>query len=348
MNKITLESALALAKDVLLRCHVDVRSVVTLTDTFLYADKRGITTHGISRLPLYVEKIHSGHLNPLDQVEVISDSMGVAVMDAKNTFGQIAASHAVDTVLNKAKHVGIAAVGVRNSNNFGCAGYFGELIAKKGYIGFVFANAAPAIAPTGGTIPLLGTNPICFSFPGNDQYAPIVLDMATTVAARGKIRKAAKEGTKIPDNWATDSSGVPTTDPNEALKGLLLPIGGYKGYGLSLFVDIFAGLLTGSAFAGQVNPLGSLDNDSGNGHLFIALNPAFFLTEEDMNARISCLYRSVKKCGEPDKVFLPGEQGLQRYSEKKDYILLSDAQCDSIQKSAAEVGSDKKLKSYFS
>ena len=171
-------------------------------DTILFANRRGVATHGLGRLPLYVQKVASGHLNPNNEIKVLADNYAYALLDAQNGFGQVVAYKATGIAVEKAKKYGVAIVGVRNSNNFGTAGYFGDLAAREGCAAMVFANAAPAIAPTGGTRKIFGTNPLCFAFPGVDDFNPVVLDMATTVAARGKIRLAAKNGEKIPMDWA--------------------------------------------------------------------------------------------------------------------------------------------------
>ena len=204
-----------------------------VADSIVYAHTRGKHTHGIGRMPIYIRKIREGLLNPLTPMTLVRDNPALAVYDAENGFGQVAALRAMDTAISRAKLYGIGAAGVRNSNNFGTAGFIGEHAAFQGMIGFVIANSGPAIAPTGGRKAVLGTNPICAAFPGNDTIPPVIFDMACSNAARGKIRLAAKNGEKIPFGWAVDENGRETNDPNEALKGTMMPIGGYKGFGLA-------------------------------------------------------------------------------------------------------------------
>ena len=297
-----------------------------ILDTILFANQRGVATHGIGRLPLYVKKIKSGHFDPACRVETVSDSMGTAVLDAHNGFGQVAAYKATKLAIAKAKEYGVAVVGVRNSNNFGAAGYFGDLAAREGMAAMIYANAAPAIAPTGGTKTIFGTNPICYAFPGGAGEDPILLDMATTVAARGKIRLAAKNGEKIPADWATGPDGAPTDDPNEALKGALLPIGGYKGYGLSMFVDLLAGMLTGSAYGGGVKNLSKMDADSRNGHLFVVIDTQRFLPPEALKAATEQFRSSVKACGPEGRIFLPGEIEYLCREKHQDAVEISEKQ----------------------
>ncbi len=162
--------------------------------------------------------------------------------------------------------------------------------------------------------------------------------MATTVAARGKIRLAAKNGERIPYDWAIGPDGQPTDDPNVALLGSLLPIGGYKGYGLSMFVDIFAGMLTGSHFAGEVKNLSRMDEDSGNGHLFVVIDLDKFMTLDERRDRIAHFYQAVKACGDEGKVFMPGEIEYAKMKNSIDTIQISSKQFEDVNAMAEEIG----------
>lgn len=341
--KVTIKSIDNVVTETLRACSVDESSLEAVLDTVHYANRCGVPTHGVGRLPLYVRKIRAGHFEPKDKVELLSDSGATALLDAHNCFGQIAGKKAIDLAIEKAEEFGIAIVGVRNSNNFSAAGYFGNYAAQKGMAAIVCANAAPAIAPTGGNKTLFGTNPLCYAFPGTENRDPIILDMATTVAARGKIRLAAKNGDKIPMDWAVDANGQPTDDPTEALKGSLLPIGGYKGYGLSLFIDLFAGLLMGSAFAGGVKPLSTMDADSGNGHMFIVFDVKRFLTQHELEERLDVFYQAVKSCGEKGNVWLPGEKELTKAAIQSETVEISAKQFEEINAIAESVGAVSRL-----
>lgn len=341
--RVTVESIENVVLETLGKVGVDRKDCFVILDTILFANKRGVATHGVGRLPLYVEKIKAGHLNPKNEMQILFDLEATALMDARNGFGQIAAYKAVTLAIAKAKKYGISVVGVRNSNNFGTAGYFGDLAARVNCAALIFANAAPAIAPSGGNKMIFGTNPLCFAFPGSGKHDPILLDMATTVAARGKIRLAAKNGEKIPLDWALGPDGKPTDDPNVALQGSLLPIGGYKGYGISFFVDIFAGLLSGSSYGGKVKNLNKMNENSGNGHLFIIIDVEKFMSIEEKDNRIEYLYRAVKDCGEPGKVFVPGEIEYNRLYQNAVSVEISEKQIEEINKTAASVGVDSRL-----
>ena len=341
--KVTIKSVANVVIDTLTKVGVNHEDANIILNTIVFANRRGVNTHGVGRLPLYIRKIQAGHYDPANCIEIVSDSGAVALLDAHNCFGQVAGKKAIDICVAKASEYGVAAVGVRNSNNFGTAGYFGDMAARQGFAALIFANAAPAIAPTGGNKTIFGTNPLCFAFPGTETLDPILLDMATTVAARGKIRLAAKNGEKIPLDWATGPDGKPTDDPLMALQGTLLPIGGYKGYGLSMFVDLFAGLLCGSAFGGNVKNLSDTNNDSGNGHLFILIDVHKFMSVRELTERLEYLHKSVKACGSPGSIFMPGELEYNRLKDNIDTIQLSEAQFDDVNGIACSLNSKYRL-----
>lgn len=343
MAKVSLESIDKVCEECLSAAGVPAPSIEIITDTIHFANRRGVATHGVGRLPLYIKKIRSGFFEAEDKTELLMDKGALALFDAHHGFGQVASFHAMELAIKKAKEYGMAAVGVRNSNNFGMAGYFGDMAARAGFAAQIYANAAPAIAPTGGSKAIFGTNPLCYAYPAGEGEEPIVLDMATTIAARGKIRLAAKNGEKIPSDWAVDANGNPTDDPNEALKGTLLPIGGYKGYGLSLFVDLFAGLMTGSAAAGEVKPLSDMGAYSNNGHLFILMDAKAFCSEEELKAQVAAFRKAVKECGTEGAVLLPGERGNAKMKINTDDVEISDKQFAEINALAEELGIASRL-----
>lgn len=334
---VTIENLSNVVTEVLTKVGVKERDTQIILDTIMFANLRGVATHGVGRLPLYVHKIAAGHYNPKNEIEILLDNAAYALLDAHNGFGQVVAYKATKMAIEKAKRYGVAIVGVRNSNNFGTAGFFGDMAAREGCAAMVYANAAPAIAPTGGNKTIFGTNPLCYAYPGDETHHPILLDMATTIAARGKIRLAAKNGEKIPLDWAIGPDGQPTDDPNMALKGSLLPIGGYKGYGLSMFVDIFAGMLTGSQYAGGVKNLSKMDEDSGNGHLFIVIDVDKFMSADEKKERLSHFYEAVKACGEDGKIFMPGEIEYNKLDKATETVQISTKQFDDVNAVAEEV-----------
>jgi len=215
------------------------------------ADLRNIPSHGIARLPNYVKRIQLGLINPNPNVKVVNTSHATCLLDGDNCLGQIAAEKAILKAIEITQERGLSIVGVKNTNHIGIASSYVLKAAKKGMIGFCLANGSAHMAPWGGKTPILGTNPISIAIPAG-RFNEIVLDMATSVTARGKIILAAEKGEKIPIGWALNKEGNPTNNPKEAMLGTILPLGGYKGFGLSLIVDILSGVLTGSSYGSKI------------------------------------------------------------------------------------------------
>lgn len=336
MPYVSLKRLLELSDEILQVLGLSTEDAHAVVDTIAYANSHGVPTHGAGRLPLYRKNIAKGLIDPKATPQVVVDDAAIGVVDGCDALGQVAAKAAMGLALEKAKEYGVGMVAVRNSNNFGTAGYYGAWAANEGCGAIVMANASPALAPTGGSKPLFGTNPICMAMPGAGGRPPIVLDMATTVVARTKVRAAAKEGRTIPEGWALDADGNPTIDADAALKGTLLPIGGYKGYGLSLFVDLFAGMLAQGVFAGDVVPLSDLTAPSRNGHVFIVFDVVRFMSSGAYESSYQLLYERVKECGEG--VLLPGERGFDAADSCGGVVEISAKQLEEINALAVELG----------
>lgn len=221
-------------------------------DTLVEADLRGVHSHGVMRLPIYVKRIQTGVVAARADCKVVAETAATANVDGGNGMGQVVAVRAMELAIAKARTAGAGIVGVRGSNHYGAAAYFAMMALPHDMIGFsMTVGAANIMAPTGGIEPLLGNNPFAIAVPAGEELPP-VLDMANSVVARGKIVLAMKKGEKIPEGWAADKDGVPTTDARAAYEGLVLPVGGYKGYGLAFMVAALAGVLTGAAVGRQV------------------------------------------------------------------------------------------------
>ena len=337
-QKVTISAVRNISKQILIHVGVSPEHTEIIVDSIVYAHQSGKGTHGLGRLPLYVKKIQAGFMAAETSTDLVKDTPVLAVMDAKNGFGQVAATKAMDLCINKANYYGIGLVGVRRSNNFGTASFITEQAAAKGMIGIVLGNSGPAIAPTGGSHPLFGTNPLGIAFPNPAGDFPISLDMATSVVARGKVRQAAKSNEKIPFGWALDGNGQPTCDPFQALEGSMIPIGDHKGYGLSLAIDILAGLLTGSAFGGDVHPLGDMSANSNYGHLCMTINVDFFMTIDEWSQKIAYLVSSIKSCGDPEKIRIHGESSHRSIRNSKEYVLVKNRVINDIESSASSLG----------
>lgn len=278
------------------------------TDSMILADLRGVKSHGIVRLPTYIERIEKG-VTVLNAPMKYERNMGaVALLDAANGLGQIAGNLAMNEAIRIARMYGIGMVGVKNSNHFGIASYYSMMALDQGMIGVVMTNASPAIAPFGAIEPLFGTNPVSVAVPAG-SYRPIVLDMSMSVVARGKIRYADLVGETIPEGWGLDKDGNPTTDPAAALKGSLVPIGGAKGSGLAFVVDILCGLLTGSSQTGEVANVTDTSGPAKTGHVFMAIDIGHFMEPEafakSMEASVGKVKAMKSKTGSP--IYMAGE-----------------------------------------
>jgi len=279
----------------------------TVADVLVFADLRGTGSHGISRLPLYLARTVAGVMALDPEMEVLADRPGTALLDAQNGFGQVAGAKAMEIAIAKAGETGCGAVGVRNSNHFGVAGYFARQAVRAGMIGIVFTNASPAMPPWKVRQPLLGTNPIAVGIPAGEAE-PVLLDMSTSQVARGKIRRAAATGESIPAGWAFDASGNPTEDAQAALQGSMAPMGGAKGAGLSLAIDLLCGVLTGAGLTGDVRNAVDLSGESRTGHFFLAIDVGAFMERAEFARRVDAVADMIRTLPSVDggPVFLPG------------------------------------------
>lgn len=286
---------------------------------FIYADSKGADTHGVLRLPLYVQRLQKGLVekNPDLKWELETDNS--AVLDAGNGLGFYTTQMAVEKAVEKAKDNGISMVTVYNNNHFGAAGCYAKMIAEEGMIGFVTTNGAPLIAPVGGAERILGNNPFSFAVP-RKNHEPVVFDMANSVVSAGKLMVAHHQGESIPEGWALDENGEPTTDPYRAYNGggSLVPIAEHKGFGLSLMMDILSGVLSGANFGKNVSGLANYEKVTGNGNAVIAINIEKLMPEESFYERLESLLHMVvgaKKAPGTERIYLPGERG-QEVQEK--------------------------------
>ena len=284
-------------------------NIAITADAMVRADMRGISTHGSYLIVKIIERYKAKMLSVPTIVTKVNNKESATVFDGGNGLGQVAAYKAINESIDNAKKYGSSLTLVRNTNNVGFLGYYTEIATQKNMIGIMGANAAAAIAPWGGKQACFGTNPLSIAIPRKNTY-PLLLDMSSSVVARGKIRKAAREGKSIPDNWAIDCSGKPTTDPNEALKGTLMPIGGPKGSGLALMIDIIAGILSGSNFGIGIKSFHSLDGATGAGFFCQAIDIGAFCDLDYFFESIEnyCEYiKNSEKAEGISEIYLPGE-----------------------------------------
>lgn len=280
-----------------------------VTNILLDSDQKGTHTHGFYRLQTYIQQIKKGNINAKPDIKMIKDGDNVKLMDGDDGLGYVVSHHAMNKAINISSERGVGVVGARNSSHFGAAAYYAEMAAQRNQIGIIMTNASPGIAPTGSKKPILGNNPWSISVPSNLGY-PITLDIANSVTARGKIRLKALTGEPIPLGWALNKEGEPTTNAKDALEGIVLPIGDYKGYGITLMIDLLTGVLTGSNFGEQV-PQIEENRKRKNGHLFISLNVEAFMELNHFKARVDELVQMIKsapKIQEDIDILLPGER----------------------------------------
>lgn len=279
------------------------------------ADLEGVETHGLSRLPNYVARLQKGLVNPTPRMTFVRWRGGTAVLDADNGMGQVAAARAMAEAIRLAGEHGSGWVAVRHSNHFGAAAYYANLAAEAGMIGVALSNSPPGMAPWGGRRPFLGTNPIGVGIPGG-----LGLDLATSGVARGQVLKAARTGARLPPGVAIDATGAPTDDPQAALQGALLPVGGAKGYALALAVEALCGVLAGANLSPNIpSYFDDWEHPSGAGHFIGALDVAAFAEPEDFASgieRLTAGLKAVPPAAGHERVRVPGERRARRRQER--------------------------------
>lgn len=308
--------------------HADI-----LADALVRADLRGVDSHGVSRLETYIKKFENGGFNKDPEIEFIQNKPSTILVDADDGPGQSAGSMTIEKAMEVAAEKGVAAAAVRNSNHFGTAAYYTEKASANDFIGVSMTNVLPDVIPYGGTEAFLGTNPISFSIPTDRDFS-ITLDMATSVVAMGKIQEVArKEGTAIPPEWAVDENSDPTTDPNEAVAAR--PLGGPKGYGLAVVVDVLSGLLSGAGPSPSVNPLyDNFDEPMKLGNFFMVIDIASFREISQFKSEIGTYIDQLKAVPTQDdvgEIKLPGEietKKLQR--QEKEGIEMKESTIETL------------------
>ena len=291
-------------------------------NALINAELVGAPTHGLSRLKMYCDRIKKKLINPKPKIKIKKISQSISHVDANNSIGFVAADVSIKLAIKNAKKTGIGLVAVKSSGHYGLSGYYAEQAVKKNLMVMIFTNAPPAVAPHGALKSLFGTNPICFGTPTGSKI-PFILDTSISMINRGKIRVAAREGNKIPENVALDKFGKPTTDAKKALEGVQLPIAGFRGSGLAWMVDILSGVFTGGNHAGRVkDPFIDFTGPQNIGHLFFVMKPDLFVGK-NYNKRIKDNIKTIKKLPKirgTKEIFYPGQNKYIRFknNEKKE------------------------------
>ncbi|MEX0761849.1 MAG: Ldh family oxidoreductase [Dehalococcoidia bacterium] len=290
-----------------------------LADTLVTADLEGVNSHGVLRVPEYCKKLTVDGVNPAGRPGTIRDMGACMVIDGANSMGQIGMSFAMERVIERATDTGIAAAAIRGSNHSGAMSYYVRMAVEHDMIGIATTNALPTMAPIGGAERVLGINPVAYGIPAGDEHA-IIYDAAFAGSAHGKLRVHAQKGLPIPEGWALDSDGQPTTDPVKAVNGLLMPIGGHKGAGMAMVMGILSSMLSGAAYGTELGNMEDGPRPGMDGHFVAAINIAAFEDINRFKSRVDKAIReihNVKKAPGVDRTYFPGEpEAIKR----KDYL----------------------------
>jgi len=323
-------------------------------DVLLKSDLRGIDSHGVARLSGYIRLWEKERINPTPNIRIVHETPTTATVDGDAGLGLVVAPFAMKVAIEKAKIYGSGWVAVKNSNHFGIAGYHALLAVEQDMIGISMTNASPLVAPTYSSERLLGTNPMCYGFPGG-KYPPVIVDMATAAAANGKLEIAQRAELPIPEGWAQDKTGRSTTNPNELKAGgSLLPLGSdkdhgsHKGYGLSATVDILSAVLSGANYGPWVPPFVAFLEPSANpvgegiGHFLGAMRVDGFRPAQDFKDHLDNWierFKSAKTIDPDKKVIIPGEPEYAfELERKKNGIPLIDAVVNDLNELATKLG----------
>jgi amino acid adenylation domain-containing protein len=312
---LTVESLRAYGREALMRAGLDREGAEIVTEVQLEASLRGQQTHDMVSIPRYATRIAAGRINPRPDIRIERETPTTAAIDGDNGPGQWVSTVAMDVAIGKAREHGIGIVTVRRSNHFGAAGQYVWQATRSGLIGLCTTNGPAVLAPTGGVTPTFGNNPLGLGIPAGRHF-PILLDIAMSVAPRSKIGLAVGEGDALPPGWILDGSGKPSTDLADLAAGLGVPIGGHKGYGLALVLEVLSGVLSGAGFGAGHRPdvLRASGGAPDFGHLFMALDPRRFLGMPEFTDRVDALIEQTKS-GERahgvDEIFIPGERELR-------------------------------------
>lgn len=290
-----------------------------VADVLVDTSLEGIDTHGVSRLPIYLTRIQNGRINARPDIKVDRTAPALAGVDGDNGLGQLVAVRSMQVAISLAREAGVGAVATRHSNHYGASSYYCKMASSSGMAGMAFTNTPSGIPPWGGKQAYFGTNPIAFAFPGKEQ--PVVVDMSSSTVARGNIILAAKEGKPIPEGWAIDSQGRPTTDARAALDGAVLPMAGPKGYAMALAVEILSGVLSGSAYGPRVGWIYDDSTEPVNiGHFFLAIDIEKLMPAADFLYRMEHMVQEIKASPKAEgvkEIFIPGERRINAANRRK-------------------------------
>lgn len=305
------EQQIKIAKDLLVNCGLEQSQAEIVADCFATADLYGVTSHGSAMLNAHIDRINRGGYNLNPKFKIIRETSAFAVIDGDNAMGSVSAKFCLDYGIKKCRESGVFTVLSKNNNTFGPAFYYSLKAAEQGCIAFICSNSPAQMAPVGGKEKMLGTNPFSVVIPVPERD-PIIVDMATSVVAKSKFKEYKSAHKSLPEGWALDVNGNPTTNPDDAMAGLVLPMAGFKGYAISMLIDIFSGVLSGAAYLNNVGRFYSDDNNSMNVGFYLTVIDPKIVCGDDYDKEIVQFVDLLKNSETIDgqSIILPGDDRI--------------------------------------
>ncbi len=314
---------------------VSEKDAAVTASSLISAEVEGVSSHGVALVPLYVEHLAAGGVNANAKAEIVDDLGALVVMTANHSLGQASSQVAVDIAIERAKKHGIAMVTVRNGFHFGTAAFWAKQFASKGMVGVAMSNTRPLMPAPGGAERLVGNNPLAIAFPSAEGL-PLVVDMAMSASAMGKIRIADAKGEPIPLGWATNEAGDPTTNAADAIKGMLLPAAGPKGFGLAVAIDLLCGAMSNGAFGSAVKPLYGPGNQQYDcSHAFIAINAQALSDGGGIGKEVTSFAQQIRNSATApgiDTIFAPGDLERARRKQREAKCPIPQTLIDTLNK----------------
>ena len=321
-RRISFDDLKLFCKQAYLKVGVPEDEAEIVADLLARSDLRGVETHGVMRLPIYIQRIQKGYVRAVCKITTVKEKGSTAFLEAHGSMGHVVAHKAMEIAIRKAEEHGIGWVSVKDSGHFGVTGLFPMMALKKDFIGYTVSNSAPMMAPWGGRERIIGNNPVSYAFPA-DKYLPVVLDFSCSVVSSGKLILCRKKGEKIPLGWAYDKDGLPTEDPYEGYEGggSLAPIGGHKGYGMVLVHEMLTSVLTSGKWTQNIKSLYEEDKTGiqGTCHSFMAIDPDCFIGREKFKKEMDRYIKSIKESTKAQNVIeilMPGEPEYRTEAER--------------------------------
>ena len=319
---ISFEDLKAFCRQAYVKAGVPAAEAEIVAHLLARSDLRGVETHGVMRLPIYIKRLQSGYVRRECRLTTVKDKGPTALLQAHGSMGHIVAYRAMEKAISKAEQHGIGWVSVKDSGHFGVAGLFPMMALDKDFIGYVVSNSAPMMFPLGGRERILGNNPMAYAIPA-DKCAPVVLDFSLGIVSSGKLILARKKGEKIPLGWAVDKEGLPTDDPFAGYEGggSLMPVGGHKGYGMVLVHEMLTAVLTGGKWTAGIKSLYEEDRTGVQGtcHSFLALDPDCFIGTDEFKKQMDRYISNIKQSAKArncEEIIIPGEPELRTEAER--------------------------------